>query len=122
MTRDSRGMADSLQWAVLTPLLLFTVLGIIQAGVYLQGRSVAQSAAIAAAEEAALVASSPDAGRGLAVSLATRGGLREVTVEVAVAGEDVTAVVSGRPPLIWDVGPGSVTERSVRPRERVTTP
>ena len=46
---SERGLADSLQWAVLVPALLGLVLGTIQTGIWLHGRTVASDAALAAA-------------------------------------------------------------------------
>ena len=36
--RDQRGLSESVQWAVLMPLLLLMVLGISHAGIWLVGR------------------------------------------------------------------------------------
>ncbi|MDN5565044.1 MAG: pilus assembly protein, partial [Luteococcus sp.] len=54
MSTDERGLSESLQWAVLLPVVMLTVLGIIQSGIWLHGRSVAANAALAGAEAQAL--------------------------------------------------------------------
>ena len=46
--RDERGLSESTQWAVLFTLLMLVTLGLIQAGIVLHGRNVAQRAATAA--------------------------------------------------------------------------
>ena len=50
--RDERGLSESTQWAVLFSLLMLLTLGIIQAGIHLHGRNVAQRAATAAVDAA----------------------------------------------------------------------
>ena len=50
--RDERGLSESTQWAVLFSLLMLLTLGIIQAGIHLHGRNVAQRAATAAVDTA----------------------------------------------------------------------
>ena len=40
-SRSARGLSESVQWAVLTPLVLMVLLGLIHAGVLMHGRGVA---------------------------------------------------------------------------------
>ena len=115
-------MSDSLQWAILTPLLLLTVLGLIQGGLYLHGRNLAANTAVAAAEEAAQFGATAGQAEALASSLATRGGLVDVHVQVVQEPTLVRAVVEGRMPTFIDVGQTFVQQRATRPRERVTQP
>ena len=122
MTRGQRGMSESVQWAVLTPLVLLIVLGLLQGGLWLSGRTVAQQAAAAAAEEAALVAAAPGRAEAMAQRIAAAGGLRDVSVHVARGPAEVRAVVSGRMPTFVDLGQTVVVEGATRPRERVTVP
>lgn len=122
MARDERGVSDSLQWAILTPLLLLTVLGLIQTGIWLHGRTIATNAAIAAAEDAALLDGTADAARALASGVASDGGLADVSVTVTQGTESARVVVTGRMPTFLDLGQGRVSEQATRPRERVTRP
>ena len=122
MTRTQRGMSDSVQWAVLLPLLLFTILGLIQGGLWLHGRTVASNAAIAAAEEAALLDGSAVDGGALGERVAAQGGLSDVRVTVVQSASEAVATVTGRMPTFYDLGQTRVQERSTRPRERVTRP
>lgn len=120
--RSQRGMSESVQWAVLLPLLLFLILGLIQGGLWLHGRTVASNAAIAAAEKAALVEGSVSDARALGAKVAGQGGLTDVQVVVALSATRATATVTGRMPTFLDLGQTRVREQSVRPRERVSTP
>ena len=115
-------MSDSVQWAVLLPLLLFTVLGLVQGGLWLHGRTVASNAAIAAAEEAALLDGRAADARALGERVAVQGGLSDVRVTVVQSATEATATVTGHMPTFYDLGQTRVQERSTRPRERVTRP
>ena len=75
MNRPDRGMSGSVQWAILVPVILLTVLGAIQVGLWAYGRTVASHAAIAAAEEAALLGASEADARALGTEIASGGGL-----------------------------------------------
>lgn len=122
MRRSDRGMSGSVQWAILVPVVLFTVLGAIQAGLWLYGRTVAAHAAIAAAEEAALLGASDADARALGTDIATGGGLRDIEVLLAVDASDARVTVSGRMPTFVDLGQTRVSEQATRPREQVTQP
>lgn len=118
----ARGMSESLQWTVLLPLVLFTVLGLIQGGIWLHGRTVASNAAIAAAEQAALLDGTVADAQSIAARVASQGGLTDVRVAVAQSATRASATVSGRMPTFVDLGQTLVSEESTRPRERVTRP
>lgn len=117
-----RGMSESVQWAVLMPLLLFIVLGLIQGGIWLHGRTVASNAALATAEQAALLDSSTDEARELGQKIAAQGGLADVQVTVSRSSSEASATVTGRMPTFVDLGQTQVRQQAVRPRERVTRP
>lgn len=122
MSRTDRGMSGSVQWAILVPVILFTVLGAIQVGLWAYGGIVASHAAIAAAEEAALLGASEADARTLATEIATGGGLTGLEVQVAVDANQVRATVQGRMPTFIDLGQTRVSEQATRPREQVTRP
>lgn len=122
MKPDQRGVNDSLQWAIITPLLLLVILGALQVGLWSHGRTVASNAAIAAAEEAARLGASASDAQRLATDIATRSGLSDVSVRVEVTAERSRSVVSGRMPTFIDLGQTRVSEQATRPRERVTRP
>lgn len=122
MRRPDRGMSGSVQWAILVPVILFTVLGAIQVGLWMYGRTVASHAAIAAAEEAALLGASETDARALGTQVAAGGGLTDVQVLLVVDTDNARATVRGRMPTFVDLGQTRVSEQATRPREQVTRP
>lgn len=115
-------MSDSVQWAVLVPVILLTVLGLIQVGIWLHGRSVASNAAVAGAEQAALLGASGPAAKAVAQKVASDGGLKDVNIRLTVGPDRVRMTVSGRMPTFFDLGQGKVSEGATRPLERLTSP
>lgn len=122
MPRPDRGMSGSVQWAILVPVLLFTILGAIQAGLWMYGRTVASHAAIAAAEEAALIGATEADARALGSEIAIGGGLTDIAVHLVIDANNARATVSGRMPTFVDLGQTQVSEQATRPREQVTRP
>jgi Flp pilus assembly protein TadG len=120
--RDERGLSESVQWAVLWPLLMLVTLGIIQAGIFLHGRNVAQRAATAAVDAARGSYGSAAEAQQLAETIAAAGGLKNISVRIQRAGTTVTANVSANAPMIFDLSLGRVTETATAPLERVTQP
>lgn len=120
--RNDRGLAESIQYALIWPLLMLVTLGIIQTGLWLHGRHVAQRAATAATDIARGSYGDAAEARELATSLARAGGLRNVDVAISVGSGDVTVSVSAAAPTILDVGLGRISETAFAPRERVTQP
>ena len=120
--RDERGLSESVQWAVLWPALMLLTLGIIQAGIFLHGRNVAQRAATAAVDAArGSYGSAADAQR-LAANIATSAGLKDISVRVQRSGATVSAEVSAAAPMIFDLRLGPIRETASAPLERVTAP
>jgi Flp pilus assembly protein TadG len=119
--RDERGLSESTQWAVLFSLLMLLTLGIIQGGIYLHGRNVAQRAATAAVDAARGSLGSTAEAQQIAQGIARSGGLDEVAVHVNRGGNTVTAEVTGTAPAILDIV-SRVHETASAPRERVTPP
>jgi Flp pilus assembly protein TadG len=122
MARDERGLSESVQWAVLWPLLMLLTLGIIQAGIFLHGRNVAQRAATAAVDVARGSFGNAADAEHLGESIASSGGLKSISVRVQRTGTTVTADVSAYPPMIFDLDLGRINETAVAPLERVTQP
>ena len=122
MGRDERGLSESVQWAVLWPLLMLLTLGIIQAGIFLHGRNVAQRAATAAVDVARGSYGSAADAEHLGESIASSGGLKSSSVRVKRTGTTVTAEVSAYSPMIFDLDLGRINETAVAPLERVTQP
>ena len=122
MNRPDRGMSGSVQWAILVPVILLTVLGAIQVGLWAYGCTVASHAAIAAAEEAALLRASEADARALGTEIASGGGLTDIQVQLVVDANNARATVRGRMPTFVDLGQTRVSEQATRPREQVTRP
>jgi Flp pilus assembly protein TadG len=122
MGRDERGLSESVQWAILWPLLMLLTLGIIQAGMFLHGRNVAQRAATAALDAARGSYGSAADAQHLGESIASSGGLRNISVHVQRTGTTATAEISAYPPMIFDLGIGRIIETAAAPLERVTQP
>lgn len=120
--RDQRGVSESTQWAMLTPVILLTVLGIIQLGLWGYGRTVVFNAAGAGAEVAAPLGATASQGEVAARAIAERGGLTHLRVTISVSGEQVVASVAGRMPGLVDIGITSVNAQVTRTKERVTGP
>jgi hypothetical protein len=122
LARNQRGMSESVQWAVLWPLLLLVTLGIIQAGIYLHSRNVAQRAATVAVDTARGSFGTSDDARDLAQEIARVGGLRQISVKVSRSATAVSVDVSGLAPTLVDIGVSRVHEVAAAPLERVTQP
>jgi len=120
--RNQRGLSESTQWAVLWPLILLVSLGIIQAGIYLHGRNVAQRAATAAVDAARGSYGSVAEAQQLAEGIARSGGLRSVSISINRGPDVVTADVRADPVLILDIGVGRLRETAAAPREKVSQP
>ena len=111
-----------MQFAVVWPALMLATLGILQAGLWLHGRNVAQRAAAAAVDTARGSTGTVQAGREAGAELARSGGLDGVVVDVVRGATDVSATVTAASPLLLDLGLGTLRESAVAPLERVTPP
>jgi Flp pilus assembly protein TadG len=120
--RNERGLSESVQWAVLWPVLMLMTLGIIQAGIFLHGRNVAQRAATAAVDTARGSYGSVADAQLLATNIANSGGLKNISVRVQRTSMAVTADVSASAPMIFNLRLGRINETATAPLERVTEP
>lgn len=119
---NQRGVAESTQWALLLPILLLLVLGLVQTGVWLYSRTVAAQAAAAVADLRATGPAADDAARQAGRRIATAGGLEQVQIAVTSDSGHLVVTVTGRAPVFFDLGQGLITERAVLPVEQVTAP
>jgi Flp pilus assembly protein TadG len=119
--RDERGLSESTQWAVLFSLLMLLTLGIIQTGIHLHGRNVAQRAATAAVDSARGSFGSVADAQQIAYGIAQSGGLRGVTIRISRGATTVTADVTGNAPAILNLA-GEIHETASAPLERVSQP
>lgn len=111
-----RGISESTQWALLTPLVMLLTLGLVQLGVWLHARTVASDAAATVAD---LMAAGDPAAAGAGQRIASGGGLQQVTVTSTRDGELAVVTVTGRVPIFFDLGQGRIAERAVLPVEQV---
>lgn len=114
--RDQRGLSDSVQWALLIPLILTILLGILQAGIWLHAGSVVANAALAGAEAQSLAGSGAGEAERVARSMTDRAGLGSVRVTVDRTPTTVRVAVSGRVQLLL-TAEASVSARASRPLE-----
>lgn len=118
-TRDERGLSESVQWAMLMPLLMFLLLGAIQVGMMWHGRNTVRHAAAAAAEAESIHHAMPGSGQRSATRVAGAGGVSDLTVTVTRSPVRVDVEVSASVPVVVDLGMGRVTERASAPVEAV---
>lgn len=114
---DARGLSESVQWALLAPLVVLAVLGLVQSGIWLHARDAATSAALAGAETQALSGSGSGMGPVAARRVAEQGGLREVEVVVVRVGDQIRCTVSGRVDGISMLGRTRVDASAMHPLE-----
>ncbi|MEL4504766.1 TadE/TadG family type IV pilus assembly protein [Luteococcus sp. H138] len=114
---DERGLSESVQWAVLMPLVLLAILGLIQSGIWLHGRSAAANAALAGAEAQALHHAAGGTGERVAREVAEGAGLLDVRVAVAAGPQEVSVEVTGRVDTFFVIGTTQVRSRAVMPQE-----
>lgn len=119
---DERGLSESVQFALVWPVLVLVTLGILQAGLWLHARNVAHRVVIAAVDMARGSAGSADEAHELGVDLARAGGLENVTLVVSRGPRSVTATVTGEAPVLLDLGLARVQETVTAPLEQVTPP
>lgn len=115
-----RGVAESTQWAMLMPLVLALVLGLVQLGVWLHARTVAAQAAAAVADLRAVGPAAEVQARTTGRRIATEGGLEQVQISVEADAGHLVVTLSARTPVFFDVGQGRIVERAVLALERVT--
>lgn len=116
--RGERGASESVQWAVLTPVVMLMFLGIIQAGIWYHGSNVAGHAAAAAARAESVHGAASGSGRAAAEAIVGNGGLDQVAVEVSRGAGTIDVVVTGRAPMVFDLGLGAVRRTASAPLEQ----
>jgi len=120
--RDDRGLTESVQLAILWPLLMLATLGIIQSGIWLHARNVAFRAATVAVDAARGSYGCAADAEAAARVVAEAGGLKQVQVSVVRRAAVVDVTVRARAVLILDLGLGSLTASASAPIERVSQP
>jgi len=116
------GLTNSLQFTVIVPALMLATFGLIQAGLWLHARNVAAEAVTAAADVARDYDGDPVAARDAARRIAVVGGLTDVRLTVDRQPDSVSVTMVAKPPVIFELGLGRITETATAPVERVTKP
>jgi Flp pilus assembly protein TadG len=122
LPRSERGVSESVQYALIWPVLMLATLGIIQAGIWLHGRNVALRAATAAADTARGSYGTTAEAEEIAIGIARSGGLQHVGVSVSRSPTAVMVTVRAQAVLMLDLGLGSLSETASAPVERVSRP
>jgi len=105
------------QWSVLGVVVLMCLLGLIEAGLLLHGRTVAVSAALAGAKAQSALYAAKGAGTAAATNTAAAGGLTDIRVTVSVASASVTVRVDAIVPSFLGWVTPQVHAESTRPLE-----
>ena len=121
-TRNQERGSESLQTAIIVPLLLLAIFTAVQAGLYYMAVSTAQSAAAACAESARLLTASSGSGAAAANQvLASADSLESVSVSASRGAATTTCSVTGKSHAI--LGSLGTIHRTVQmPTERITQP
>ncbi|RCK70450.1 pilus assembly protein [Desertihabitans brevis] len=121
-SRGERGVSESVQWALVVPVLLTTLLAVIQLGVWVHGRNTVRHAAVAGAEAAAVADSSASRSRAeqAAGEVTRAGGLHSVQVRVRSTDGRVEVTTTAQVDLVVDLGLGRVSGTANVPREQLT--
>lgn len=122
LTRDQRGLSNSVQYAVITPALMLVTLGIIQVGIWMHGHNVALRAAQAGADAARGSYGSVAQAHQVAQGIAEQSGLKRVSVTVSRSAAQVDVTVAADAQLIVELGLARVVETAAAPVERFTQP
>jgi hypothetical protein len=101
---------------------MLIIFGMIQTGIYLHARNVVDAAANAAADVARSYHGNPQRARQVAHKVAAVGGLRDVRISVVRHQRTVSVTVTGRAPVLLDLGLAVVHASADAPIERVTEP
>lgn len=116
-----RGYSESVQLAILLPLLMLVTLGVIQAGLWIHGHNVALRAAQLAVDEVSGTKGSQSRAVDMARGVARSGGLIQLDVSIRRSADEVGVTVSGDAPSMI-LGLGRISETAWAPVEQVTDP
>ncbi|WP_257477964.1 TadE/TadG family type IV pilus assembly protein [Acidipropionibacterium jensenii] len=106
-----------MQWALIWPVVMIAIFGIIQAAVVMQARSAVTEAARAAVRAEALAGSRPGDALDAARQVAAPSGVRAITVRLSEADGLVRAQVTGSAPILLDAGSVRLSAAAVAIRE-----
>jgi len=115
---DERGLSESVQWAVLGAAVVGCLLALIDAGLWLHGRSVAVAAVIDGASVASSWHASAGDGEAVARATAAAGGLTSVFVTVVAQAASVDVIIDAKVPSFIGWATPNVHAHATRPKER----
>jgi len=117
--RDERGF-ETAETAIVLPVLLLLILGLVQGGLWYHGTNLVQASAVNAYESARLYGASTAAGvnAGTATAEQTGGMLTNISVTVTRNGNEVTAAVTATTPGLLPGVNTTVTKTVTGPVER----
>lgn len=118
--RNQRGVNQSVSLALVTPLVLLAILGVVQAGLWMHANTVATRAAQAGADAARSLQGTDRGAIEVATRIAHGNGLDSVQVRARQGPEQVSVVVRAAAPLV--LVPLTVEATATAPRERVSQP
>lgn len=110
-------MSESVQWALVWPLVLMAVFGVIQSAIVLQARSAVAEAARAAVRAQSLVGAQGGDALDAARQVAGPSGVHDIAVSVHGSGGLVTVEVRARAPVFLDLGSVPLRARAVAVQE-----
>lgn len=97
--RDARGLSDSVQIAILVPLLTLLLFGVIDFALLMHAQSAANEAARAGAEAQALLNAEPDVGSKVATDIGEDAGLKNISISTIKADGLVTVKIEADAPI-----------------------
>jgi len=115
---DERGLSESVQWAVLGAALIGCLLALIDAALWLHGRSVAVAAAIDGASAASSWHASTSDGEAAARATAANGGLTGVSVTVLLQAGRIDVTIDAKVPSFIGWATPDVHAHATRPKEQ----
>lgn len=120
--QQQRGLSMSTSFAVIMPVLLLMIFGVIQGGIWWHGRRVAEQAVNTGADIARSHGGDTTHARQAARRVAASGGLHEVHISIHRSTDQVRVTMTGQTAMPLDLGWGSITETATAPTERITQP
>lgn len=113
-----RGISESVQWALVWPLVALAVISVVQTALVLQARSALTEAARAAARAHAVVGARPADALTAARAVVARSGVRDLRVAVREDAGLVRVEATGQAPsIVADLVAPRLSAHAVEPRE-----
>lgn len=115
--RDERGLAESLQWTIIWPVVMLAILGTIQIGMWWHTRLTVGEAAAGALDVLTVSKSTPAQAEAVAAQIAAAGGVDHIEMSTTRTATGVEVTVSAKVPSLVDLPLGEVRQSATGPRE-----